>query len=90
VEYDNILIYPNPVNPGYHGLITIKGLTENAEIKILSSSGQIVWYGRSTGGCCRWDGHNRAGYRVSSGIYHVVCSTEDGDEAVISRIVMMK
>lgn len=90
LEYDNILIYPNPVNPGYHGLITIKGLTENAEIKILSSSGQIVWYGRSTGGCCRWDGHNRAGYRVSSGIYHVVCSTEDGDEAVISRIVMMK
>ena len=90
LEYDNILIYPNPVNPGYHGLITIKGLTENAEIKILSSSGQIVWYGHSTGGCCRWNGHNRAGNRVSSGIYHVVCSTEDGDGAVISRIVMMK
>lgn len=90
LDYDNILIYPNPVNPGYHGMITIKGLTENAEIKILSSSGQIVWYGHSTGGYCRWNGHNRAGHRVASGIYHVVCSTEDGDEAVISRIVMMK
>lgn len=90
LDYDNILIYPNPVKPGYHGMITIKGLTENAEIKILSSSGQLVWYGHSTGGFCRWNGHNRAGYRVASGIYHVVCSTEDGDEAVIARIIMMK
>ena len=90
LDYDNILIYPNPVVPGYHGLITITGLTENAEVKILSSSGQLVWYGHSTGGMCRWNGHSRNGGRVSSGIYHVVCSTEDGDEAVIARIVMMK
>ena len=90
LDYDNILIYPNPVVPGYHGLITITGLTENAEVKILSSSGQIVWYGHSEGGMCRWNGHRRSGGRVSSGIYHVVCSTEDGDEAVIARIVMMK
>ena len=90
LDYDNILIYPNPVVPGYHGLITITGLTENAEVKILSSSGQLVWYGHSTGGMCRWNGHCRNGGRVASGIYHVVCSTEDGDEAVIARIVMMK
>ncbi len=90
LDYDNILIYPNPVVPGYHGLITITGLTENAEVKILSSSGQLVWYGHSEGGMCRWNGHRRGGGRVSSGIYHVVCSTEDGDEAVIARIVMMK
>lgn len=90
LDYDNILIYPNPVVPGYHGLITITGLTENAEVKILSSSGQLVWYGHSTGGMCRWNGHSRNGGRVASGIYHVVCSTEDGDEAVIARIVMMK
>ncbi len=90
LDYDNILIYPNPVVSGYHGLITITGLTENAEVKILSSSGQLVWYGHSTGGMCRWNGHSRNGGRVASGIYHVVCSTEDGDEAVIARIVMMK
>jgi sugar lactone lactonase YvrE len=90
LDYDNILIYPNPVVPGYHGLITITGLTENAEVKILSSSGQLVWYGHSAGGMCRWNGHSRNGGRVASGIYHVVCSTEDGDEAVIARIVMMK
>lgn len=90
LDYDNILIYPNPVVPGYHGLITITGLTENAEVKILSSSGQLVWYGHSTGGMCRWNGHRHGGGRVASGIYHVVCSTEDGDEAVIARIVMMK
>lgn len=90
LDYDNILVYPNPVAPGYHGLVTITGLTENAEVKILSSSGQLVWYGHSTGGMCRWNGHSRNGNRVASGIYHVVCSTEDGDEAVIARIVMMR
>lgn len=90
LDYDNILVYPNPVQPGYHGMVSIEGLTNNAEVKILSSSGQMVWYGTSVGGLCQWNGHARGGGRVASGIYHVVCSTEDGSEAVVARIVMMK
>lgn len=90
LEYSNVLVYPNPVTPGYTGMVKVSGLTDAAEVKILSSSGQIVAYGTANGGMFTWNCCNKAGNRVASGIYHVVCSTSDGDAAVIARIVVMK
>ena len=39
---DNVWAYPNPVKPDYTGLITIVGLSQNADVKILTSNGRIV------------------------------------------------
>lgn len=87
---DNVLVYPNPVRPDYTGPIAIKGLTMNAEVKILSTTGQLVWSGVSAGGTCTWNGQNRQGRRVSSGVYHVVANNAEGKKAVVSRIVVIR
>ena len=47
---DNVWAYPNPVKPDYTGLITIVGLSQNADVKILTSNGRIVNEGKSNGG----------------------------------------
>lgn len=86
----DVIAYPNPVTPDHTGLICIDGLTFNAEVKILSSSGQLVASGTSNGGRFTWDGRNRQGRRVSSGIYHVVSSTESGKKAVVTRIAVVR
>lgn len=86
----NVIAYPNPVTPDHTGPIRIDGLTFNAEVKILSSAGQLVSSGISNGGTYTWDGRNRAGHRVSSGIYHVVSSTETGKRAVVTRIAVIR
>ena len=62
----------------------------NAEVKILSSSGQLVWRGVSSGGLVTWNGCNMQGKRVASGIYHVVANNEEGNKAIITRIVIIK
>ena len=87
---DEVLAYPNPVRPDYRGPIAVKGLTMNAEVKILSSSGQLVWSGTSAGGTFTWNGCDQRGRRVASGVYHVVASNVQGKKAIVTRIIIIR
>ena len=86
----NIYAYPNPVTPDYTGLITVVGLTLNADVKILSSSGKLVAEGCSNGGSFTWDGCDRNGDRVASGVYMVVTATADGKKGTVCKIAVIK
>ncbi len=90
LEEENILIYPNPVRPATNSMVTIQGLTDGAEVKILSSSGRAVWGTQSMGGTVRWNCCNMQGDRVPSGVYHVVCNTADAGKTIVSRIVVIR
>ena len=86
---DEVLAFPNPVQAGYTGPIAVRGLTKDAEVKILSSAGQLVWSGISAGGTFTWNGCNQTGRRVSSGVYHVVASNAEGKKSIVCRIVVI-
>ena len=87
---NNVLAYPNPVEPGCTTPVTITGLTDGAEVKILSSTGQAVWGEKSIGGQVVWNCCNMKGNRVSSGVYHVVAYDNKGKNTVVTRIIVMK
>ena len=87
---NNVLAYPNPVEPGCTVPVTITGLTDGAEVKILSSAGQPVWGEKSIGGQVVWNCCNMKGNRVSSGVYHVVAYENNGKNTVVTRIIVMK
>ena len=87
---DNVWAYPNPVEPGYTGSITITGLSLNADIKILTSNGSIVNEGRSNGGTYVWDGCDKKGRRVTSGIYMVAAATSKGEKGTVCRIAIIR
>jgi hypothetical protein len=86
---DNVWAYPNPVDPGYTGLITITGLTLDADVKIVSSNGALVAQGRSNGGTFTWDGHDQKGRRVASGVYMVVTATKSGEKGTVCKIAIV-
>lgn len=90
LEKGNVIAFPNPVHPNTDAMVTIKGLTDGAEVKILSSSGRAVWATKSVGGSVRWNCCNMYGERVASGVYHVVSNTEDASTTVVTRIVVLK
>lgn len=90
IEKDNVYAYPNPVDPGYDGLITVVGLSLDADVKILSTSGQLVAQGRSNGGTFTWDGRDRSGKRVASGIYMVAAATSDGKKGTVCKIAVIR
>jgi hypothetical protein len=86
----DVYAYPNPVSADYSGLITIVGLSLNADVKILSSSGKLIAEGRSNGGTFTWDGNDRHGNRVSSGVYMVATATSDGKKGTVCKIAIVK
>lgn len=86
---DNVWAYPNPVNPGYSGPITITGLSYNADVKILSANGALVFEGQSNGGTFVWYGSDLKGRRVASGVYMVVTATSTGEKGTVCKIAIV-
>lgn len=83
---NELKVYPNPVRPEYSGYITIEGVPENALVKIVDSAGNIVKeLGNASGSEVLWDGTNHQFKRVSSGVYHILCSGEDGSGSFARR-----
>lgn len=86
---DDVYAYPNPVTPDYTGLITITGLSNDADVKILSASGTLVAEGRSNGRIFTWNGRDQNNERVASGVYMVVTATSSGDKGVVCKIAIV-
>ena len=83
---EDILIFPNPVPPGYSGTIGIKGLVNNAIVKITELDGRLVYQTRALGGQAIWDGRNYKGQRISSGVYLVLVSDDGKKERTATKI----
>lgn len=87
---DNVWAYPNPVKPDYTGYITVIGLTYNAQVKITTSNGVVVNEGRSNGGSYQWDGCDKNGKRVASGVYMVHTATSEGNKGIVCKIAIIR
>ena len=86
---NNILVYPNPVPPGYTGIIGIKGLPENSVVKITETNGRLVYQARSLGGQAVWNGRDYRGRQVSTGVYLVIAVDDLKTEKVVGKIVFV-
>lgn len=84
-----VKVYPNPVRPDYHGRITVSGLTSGAEVRIVSTSAQLVARGSANGGAFVWDGRGPAGTRCAPGVYYVLVSDAEADKGVAAKFVLM-
>lgn len=87
-DCDGALVYPNPVKPDYAGPIAIKGLTENAYVKITDISGTLIYQGRANGSQMIWDGKGYNGARAKSGVYLVFSSSDLGKERRVAKILL--
>ena len=86
---DNIYAFPNPVVKDYNGLITVRGLSLDADVKIISVSGKLIAQGRSNGGTFTWNGRDSSGRRVATGVYMVATATKDGKKGAVCKIAVV-
>ena len=87
---NEIKIFPNPVAPNYNGPIALRGLVENALVKITDMSGSLVFETRALGGQAIWNGKSLAGSKVATGIYLVFVRDDIGNEKAVGKIVITK
>jgi hypothetical protein len=78
------------VRPEYSGPVTIDGLTEGANVKITDLLGNLVFEETSEGGSVQWDTTAFGKYRVKSGVYFIMATTEDALETKISKIMIVR
>lgn len=87
--FKNVYAYPNPVREDYEGVIAIKGLVTDVDVKITDISGKLVYSTKSLGGQAVWDGKTLFGEKVKSGVYMVYCTTEDGSKTHVTKILVI-
>ena len=88
-SHQNVTVYPNPVRPDFNGIIAIKGLVEDADIKITDLNGTLVLETTALGGQAVWDGKNGYGERVQTGVYLVFSSNSFGTETNVAKILFI-
>ena len=89
-DVNKVHAYPKRDTPSYTGVITVRGLSFNADVKITTTNGALVAQGRSNGGTFIWDGTNLNGQPVASGMYFVLSATEDGQSGVVTKIAVIR
>ena len=87
---DLVKVYPNPVRPEYEGNIIVKGLMLNSNVKIVNAAGRLVYEGTSVGGEFTWNGRLSNGKKVSSGVYYVLCTDEEGEKGVATKFLVVR
>ncbi len=86
----NVYAFPNPVRESFEGPVTISGLSRNTNIKITDVGGNLVFETTSTGGQATWDLTTYNGKRVSTGVYLIFCSNEDGSDTTITKLLIIR
>lgn len=89
-NFGNVLVYPNPVvYSQFKGNVTIKGLAEKTNIRIVDAAGNLVHSAVARTGYYEWNLNNQKGKRVASGIYFVLMTNEDGSDKATAKIAVV-
>lgn len=86
----HVRAFPNPVRPSFSGLVTIDGLTENANVKITDITGNLVHEAVSEGGSIQWDTTAFGDYKVASGVYLILITSKDALETKIAKLMIIR
>jgi ligand-binding sensor domain-containing protein len=86
----DVMAFPNPVRPGFSGDIAIRGLAENANVKITDISGNLVFETTALGGQALWSGQSFSGRDVTTGVYLVFLTNDDGSETAVTKIMIVR
>jgi ligand-binding sensor domain-containing protein len=89
-KFTRVLTFPNPVRQDFSGNVTITGLMKDSQIKITDISGNLVYETVSEGGTATWDLNTYSGKRVATGVYLVFCSSKDGSQSFVTKMLVIK
>ncbi|SFT84254.1 hypothetical protein SAMN05216474_2629 [Lishizhenia tianjinensis] len=88
-EYENVVVFPNPVRPEYEGMITIQGIAFNSEVRITDVAGNLVYSTSSNGGTATWNGKTMEGQRAATGVYLIWTTPKEGKGRKVGKVVFI-
>ena len=89
-ENNKVITFPNPIPSSYRGTIAIKGVVENADVRITDVTGQLVYRTKALGGQAVWNGLDYKGKRPQSGVYLIFVTNAEGSQTYTGKMVFME
>ncbi len=92
-DLENVIIYPNPVRPGFSGNVRIEGLTARTNVKITDLVGNLVYEENTQGGSIEWDTTAFGRHKVASGVYLLLITgppDQDGQETQVEKLMIIR
>jgi len=89
-EMEELKVFPNPFNYEKNSQIFIEGLSDKSTIKILGVDGTVVNIIETVGGRTSWDGRDKNGAKLGSGVYFVVATDTDGSSKGVGKIIIVQ
>ena len=87
---DDVYAFPNPANEKQHDFVTIRGLIEGVNVKIVDVEGNLVYETTSKGGSIQWDLTAFGKHKVASGVYIALITNDDGSKIQTTKILVIK
>ena len=88
-NFSNVYAYPNPVKEDYDGLIGIKGLVSNAQVRITDIAGNLIYSTQANGGLAIWDGKNFGGEKAKTGVYLIYAGNDNGSQKIVTKLLII-
>ena len=70
--------------------MTIKGLPNDADVRIVDVVGNLIYHTKASGGVAKWDTRNMNGKYVASGIYLVLMTNKDASQSKQTKIAIVR
>lgn len=85
---DKLYVYPNPVPADYTGMVAVRGIAENSDVRFTDISGQLVYRTKALGGQAVWNCKDYTGRKVQSGVYLVFAVNKDGTQKATGKFMI--
>jgi len=89
-DLSNVIVYPNPVRPEFEGTVKISGLLNKCNVKITDIEGNLVHEAIAEGGTIEWDTKVFGKNKVTSGVYMIFISAQDGIETKVKKVMIIR
>lgn len=86
---EEAFVYPNPVTKDYTGLIAVRGIPNNCNVKFVDVSGNLVYETTAIGGQATWNGLLVNGERAATGVYFALCQGNGKKQKTKLKFVLM-
>ncbi|MGB3466286.1 MAG: hypothetical protein WBA74_13495, partial [Cyclobacteriaceae bacterium] len=87
--HSDVRIFPNPVRPGFSGLVGFSGLATDVRLKITDVSGKLIREIEANGGGASWNLRDLNGNRAQTGIYLVFSADREGVETYVGKLAVV-
>lgn len=89
VESFDVKVFPQPFDNQKDDVLTIEGLAENSDIRIVTVNGELVKKKKVNSRITTWDGRNEFGQKVSPGVYLLYAVSETKDDSQVVKVAIV-